>query len=405
VLGAFAFCASSRLATVAITVSAAVLAWATWVDSQYGLEAVQFGIYQSWWFATLIALLGLNVLAAALIRFPWKRRQIGFVIVHAGILVLLVGCWVSRQSGIDAQLAVFEGQRSSTAVEDSQHFELTIHPQNSADAAAVQTFVLPFQPGPFNWDDYAALGWFPWRLAQHDGGMLFDADGIQLEVLDYYSDSRETAVEGSPGEVRVEPVPFVPAEKSRRPKQPRARVRLAVDGKAEEFWLGDALFGSSERSPKIVKGDSRGVMVKLVRDQIDLGFQVALREFQRKLDPGTSRPSYYASRVDFLDAAGKPLAENVLIELNHPIPFTNPTTGRAFRLFQSSFGGPYRPGDREFEHIVAGRENRDQLFQSIFTAAYDPGRELKYAGCLMIIAGIAVMYYMKAYFFRRKEAR
>ena len=404
-MGSFRFCASSQLATVAITASAAVLAWATWLDSQYGLAAVQFGIYQSWWFAALAALLGLNVLAAALVRFPWKRRQIGFLIVHAGILVLLVGCWVSRQSGIEAQLAVFEGQRSSTAVEDTQHFELTIHPQGPTDAAAVQTFVVPFQPGPFNWDDYAALGWFPWRLAQRDCAILFDADGIRLDVLGYYSDSRETAAEGSSGEIRVEPVPFVSADKSRRSKQPRARVRLAIDGKAEEFWLGDALFAPPDQPPKIVKGSHRDVMIKLVRDRVDLGFQVALREFQRKLDPGTSRPSYYASRVDFLDAVGKPLAEDVLIELNHPIPFTDPTTGRAYRLFQSSFSGPYRPGEPEFEQIVGGRENRDQLFQSIFTAAYDPGRELKYAGCLMIIAGIAVMYYMKAYFFRRKEAR
>ena len=94
-----------------------------------------------------------------------------------------------------------------------------------------------------------------------------------------------------------------------------------------------------------------------------------------------------------------------MVELNRPVLVTDPATGRALRLFQSSFGGPYRPGDGRFEQQLGGREKRDELFESIFTVAYDPGRQLKYAGCLMIVAGIAVMYYMKAYFFRRRGPR
>ena len=42
-------------------------------------------------FAILLAFLGTNILCAALIRFPWKKRQTGFVITHAGLLILLAG--------------------------------------------------------------------------------------------------------------------------------------------------------------------------------------------------------------------------------------------------------------------------------------------------------------------------
>ncbi len=45
---------------------------------------------------------------------------------------------------------------------------------------------------------------------------------------------------------------------------------------------------------------------------------------------------------------------------------------------------------------------RDELYQSTLTFNYDPGRGLKYFGCLMIVAGIAAMFYMKAYFFARR---
>jgi len=47
-----------------------VLAWATFVESWYGTEAVNFGIYEAWWFNLLLGLLGLNVLCAAMIPLP-----------------------------------------------------------------------------------------------------------------------------------------------------------------------------------------------------------------------------------------------------------------------------------------------------------------------------------------------
>jgi len=58
----------------------------------------------------LNVLLGLNVLCAAVVRFPWKKSQIGFLVTHAGILVLMLGAVLTRVAGIDANLPVFEGR-------------------------------------------------------------------------------------------------------------------------------------------------------------------------------------------------------------------------------------------------------------------------------------------------------
>ena len=47
---------------------------------------------------------------------------------------------------------------------------------------------------------------------------------------------------------------------------------------------------------------------------------------------------------------------------------------------------------------------RDELFLSWLTVNYDPGRGLKYFGSMMIVAGIATMFYMRAYFFARRSS-
>ncbi len=179
--------ASLKLAVWVISGSALVLAWATYLDAQYDFKTAQFAIYGTPWFAALVALLGINVLSAALIRFPWKRYQTGFVVTHFGILVLLAGCLLTRWGGIDVQMPVLEGRFGHRAFESTQRFELAV--RRVDDPSARETIHVPFAAGPFSWRDYERLFFFPWALAHRDRGVLYDRDGICLEVLDYLSDS------------------------------------------------------------------------------------------------------------------------------------------------------------------------------------------------------------------------
>jgi hypothetical protein len=183
---------SLRLAVVLIALFCVLLTWAAgYVERQYGTEAVHFAVYRTWWFTALGGLLGLNVLCATLARFPWKRHQAGFVVVHVGILVLLVGTWVGGRQETLARVAVFEGQSTGAAYRDAQFFELNVLAGRGESDGPIR---VPFRPGPFSWDEYRRLGWFPWRLADRTTGVLYDRDGLRLEVLDYYADSQRVAV-------------------------------------------------------------------------------------------------------------------------------------------------------------------------------------------------------------------
>ena len=350
-----------------IAVYAGVLAWATLVESQHGAAAAHFAIYDAGWFTALNVLLALNVLCAVIIRFPWKWRQSGFLVTHLGILVLLAGCLATRRLGIEAQVPVFEGQSVHRAYQDSYHFELQVKPSGPATAAA-ETICVPLAAGPFSWDRYAELSWFPWRLSHRSQGTLYDDDGIRLEILDYQSEP-----------------------------QPTARVRLSVDGTSKELDVVASSAESAESKPHVVTAKRRSVTISLPLDAVELGFQLSLRRFQRKLDPGAGTASHYSSLVDFLDLGRPPqkLRENVLITLNAPVDFTDPQSGRTYRLFQSSFSGPWTPGEPEFDQLVHGDRSRDQVYLSRLSLNYDPGRRLKYLGSLLTVVGIALVYCLR----------
>lgn len=398
--------ASLKLAVFVIITLAVLLAWATQVDSRYGHKAAQFAIYGTWWFAAVLTLLGLNVLCAALIRFPWRRYQTGFVITHSGILVLLAGCLLTRLGWVDAQMPVLEGGQSHRAFQDTQRFELTV----TEPSGQSSTIAVPFGSGPLNWAEYDQGFFFPWGLTRIDRGVIYDRDGIRLEVLDYYADSELVASGPSKGKIRMVPFDFQKEKEQRGERtQRRVRVRLSVDGKSEDFWLEGVEklpldLPPTENEIRSVAAERRTVQVKLLWDTFDLGFDVYLHQFNRKLDPGSSMASHYSSLVEFRDRRDgrRVLRDNVLVTLNEPVDFVDPGPRRTYRLFQESFLGPYKPGERLFDGWVTPGSRRDQLFISTLTVNYDPGRGLKYLGCLLVVAGVVTMFYMKAYFFKRR---
>jgi hypothetical protein len=213
VLRVYEFLASLQFAVVLITLLAVVLGLGTFVESGFGTEAVKFGVWNTWWFTLLNALLAVSIFSAAAIRYPWKRHQTGFVITHIGLLVLLAGCLLSQRGGIDAQIPLIEGDRGRLAYEDSHSFVLEVERDSRGGREVRSTRIGPlaFRAGPFNWNEYPGRttttqtgsasqasaearpstrrSWFPWSLSPRDEGVLVDQDGIRLEVLDYYADS------------------------------------------------------------------------------------------------------------------------------------------------------------------------------------------------------------------------
>ena len=95
---------------------AAVLAYGTFFESRHGTLAVQETIYQSWWFGVLLLFLATNILCAALIRYPWKKRQTGFVITHAGLLVVIAGSFFSFWAGDEGQVGMIEGDTANRLI-------------------------------------------------------------------------------------------------------------------------------------------------------------------------------------------------------------------------------------------------------------------------------------------------
>ena len=169
----YRFLASLKLAVISLSSLAAALALGTFFERSYGTSAAQDYVYQSTWFAVLLAFLAINILCAALIRFPWKRRQTGFVITHLGLLVLIFGSYFSFKTADEGMVVFLEGESRANLVRRQAPVirvrELEPHTQEAGPS-----YDRPFKPGPFPWGEGQAHlhGMLDLALSWLSGGIL-----------------------------------------------------------------------------------------------------------------------------------------------------------------------------------------------------------------------------------------
>ncbi|MDO5552311.1 MAG: cytochrome c biogenesis protein CcsA [Planctomycetia bacterium] len=151
---------SIAVAMVLMITFAVIMGWATFLERRFGTPAAWWLVYGSPVFIALIALIGLNILAAMLARLPWNGKQVPFLLAHGGILVLLAGCLATFVNGQQGKMTLTEGRDSDTIiVNDGWEIELRM-PElkgNRSEAGQIDSPVegvvehIPFSPGPFNW--------------------------------------------------------------------------------------------------------------------------------------------------------------------------------------------------------------------------------------------------------------
>ena len=98
------------LVVVLLVLLLVAMACATIFESTHRTEQALLIFYKSRWFELLLLLLAVNMLASVVLRYPFSRRHVGFVLTHVSILVILAGALVTKYWGVDGQVGIQDGQ-------------------------------------------------------------------------------------------------------------------------------------------------------------------------------------------------------------------------------------------------------------------------------------------------------
>ena len=140
----FKFFASVRLAVTLIVLLGIAFGVGTFIESYHGTHAAQVLIYRTRWLALLLMLLALNLLASALDRLPWKKKHIGFLTTHLGIILMLAGALVTQAFGIEGQVQIEEGNTEGRMTLAEPHLHVV-------EINSGHTWVFPLEQHVFPW--------------------------------------------------------------------------------------------------------------------------------------------------------------------------------------------------------------------------------------------------------------
>ena len=110
------FLASLRLAVVNILLLGILSAIGTFVESYYDLELAQGLVYQSLWMRLVLISFAVNFLSVMVDRWPWKKRHIPFITAHVGIIMIIIGAFLTAERGIDGSMRLEPGEESNSIV-------------------------------------------------------------------------------------------------------------------------------------------------------------------------------------------------------------------------------------------------------------------------------------------------
>jgi hypothetical protein len=171
-----------------------------------------------------------------------------------------------------------------------------------------------------------------------------------------------------------------PASAEGLAEPPAVRCRLTHRKDSAEFWLARS---DDDWTPIACGGERFDVAYHATRHE--LGFGLTLVRAEQTTEAASGRPAGLMSYVLLDDPARGRYDEPHVITLNEPLAYGG------YRVYQGGLT-PLEPDE-------TGRPGH----RVTLLANKDPGVWLKYAGSAGVALGIACMFYMRAYFFKRRE--
>lgn len=442
------FFASVKCAVLILSYIAVVIAIGTFVESSYDAYAAKKWIYDTFWMYLGMGLLSMSLIAVMVDRWPWQKKHTPFLFAHVGILVILLGSFITLKWGLDGSLTIPIGKNNRFAIVPNTDIVVyatydgkklaKIHEREVdffRQDVKKNPLELPLDEGSLKFVDFhryvvPVKQVLPSESLQAGAGLRFQMQNKQAHVIEWL-------VQRNPGTQAVHDLG-------------PAQVYLQPEGDTS-MVVGPAV---------VLHPQSEGVKYKVIgkdHKQMDQGF---LREGEFFVTP------WMASQFRILRYMPKAVEKWDIEPRDRPTPQTLSAVKMIYagqeywvllndtlRLFtektayyvsfiqrridlgfdftlktftQENYQGTQKA--KEYKSVVQFPGQPEQVismneplnyngltfyqasFQqgptgiptaSVFSVNYDPGRALKYAGSLIMSLGILFLFYFRKYYSRR----
>ncbi len=309
----------------------------------------------------LLIVLAVNLTLGGIVRVRMGWRKFGTLVAHAGILVLLVGAFVSYRYAVAGHLTLYE-RESSNEFQSSNEWEIAV---GEATGGPTREYLI------------AAREFTNLRGARSRSFRFAELPFVL--TLGAFSPNAQPVAATAPGSDVVEGFVLTPQASEREQEANQAGVLATIretPGGAEK----KAILWAGAYEPLVVQGGGKAWLVDLRLRRWTLPFTVRLDKFTRELHPQTNMARKFTSEVTKTEDG---VGQKARVTMNEPL------RSLGYTLYQSSWGpSNARPGERLY---------------SVFAVVRNPAERFPLYACLVITLGLAIHFMQKLVAYLQSE--
>ena len=289
-----------------------------------------------------------NLIAAQVRRIELSWRKVGIWIIHAGLILLFVGEFVTSLFQVEMRLSIQEGQ-TLDYIESPREMELAV--VDVTDPEHDEVYGIPES------------------LLAHNGAIEVPGTPLVLKVKQFFQNAnlamrgagdRPSIVTSGVG-VNVAATEIRPVSNDDEVDLRAAWVEPTAGGRSYGTWLVSNGLGA----PQSFIHEGRTWTLAMRPRRQYLPYALTLKKFSHDIYPGTEIPKNFSSLVHLSNPA-RGEERDVLIFMNQPLRYA----GKAF--YQASFG------------------KGDTL--SVLQVVENPGWLLPYISCVLVATGLIIHF-------------
>jgi len=308
-------------------------------------------------------LLLINLIATFANRFRFNKKKFGIWMIHSGIILFVLGEFVTGFFQVETHMAIEEGQ-TKNYTENSRDLELAIVDISPEDHD--QVFSIP--ESRLHQKTEIRVPQLPFTLLVK----RYYPSSFLEKRQNTESDLPSLANVGVGTKISVRPAPPVTRDDQR--DLASAYVEL-ID---QDRSLGTWLFSNAIEAPQGFNYQGRDYQISLRPKRHYFPYTFTLKDFRHDIYPGTEIPKNFSSLIH-LNHPEKGEQRDVLIYMNHPFRYD----GKAF--FQASFG------------------KNDTL--SVLQVVSNPGWLLPYIAFAIVTLGLLYQFIMRFFNFTKENQK
>ena len=307
----------------------------------------------------LLVVFFLNMVCGAIVKARKGWSKLGILIAHGGIIVLLVGSFVTFTFSTNGNMMILENEQSDY-FESSHDWEITVSEVGSSQTPLEYVITQ---------EEFGVKG---------SRTFAFPDVPFELSISNFMKNSMPMGGSGTAGSANKVIDGFYLAE---QPPAQNDRPNIAgAYAKLKETSSGsiqEGIIWGGSQSPFIATVSGRKWAVDMHKQRWQLPFTVVLKKFTHEKHPRTNMPKVFRSDITRIENG---LDQEIEISMNAPMRH------KGYTFFQSS----YQPGPN----------NR---MYSVFSVVKNPADKAPLYSCIIITFGMTLHFMQKLFRYLKKE--